>query len=214
MPNLRADAGPSEFESTLAVSALEASASRHALKPNGSIQPTEANLVDGARLYRDKCADCHGRPDNPDSDYGRSFYPRAPQFVKVPPRMTDHEKFYIIKHGVRWTAMPAWGNITADSEIAEVVTFLNHIGNRAVYSTGTAQAGWLKRSRDLLSSLAQKGGTGSAGVCRSMNYLAGSYRLPGFVSTASRDKAFRVGVARCAGHPCVVHKVPQSPHRK
>ena len=127
--NLRADAGPSEFESTLAVSALEASASRHALKPNGSIQPTEANLVDGARLYRDKCADCHGRPDNPDSDYGRSFYPHAPQFVKVPPRMTDHEKFYIIKHGVRWTAMPAWGNIMADSEIAEVVTFLNHIGN-------------------------------------------------------------------------------------
>ena len=22
------------------------------------------------------------------------------------------------------------------------------------------------------------------------------------------------GVARCAGHPCVVHKVPQSPHHK
>ena len=127
--NLRADAGPSEFESTLAVTALEASASRHAPKPNGSIQPTEANLVDGAKLYRDKCADCHGRPDNPDSDYGRSFYPRAPQFVKAPPRMTDQEKSFIIKHGVRWTAMPAWGNIMADSEIAQVVTFLNHIGN-------------------------------------------------------------------------------------
>ncbi len=127
--NLRADAGPSEFESTLAVTALEASAARHAPKQINPIQPTEANLVDGARLYRDKCADCHGRPDNPDSDYGRSFYPRAPQFMKAPPRMTDHEKFFIIKHGVRWTAMPAWGNIMADSEIGQVVTFLNHIDN-------------------------------------------------------------------------------------
>ncbi|MGC2184721.1 MAG: hypothetical protein WA637_15700, partial [Terriglobales bacterium] len=32
--NLRADAGPSEFESTLAATALEASAARHAPKPN------------------------------------------------------------------------------------------------------------------------------------------------------------------------------------
>jgi len=76
--NLRADAGPSWFESTLAVTALEASAARHALKQDNPIQPTEANLMDGARLYRDKCADCHGRPDNPDSDYGRSFYPERP----------------------------------------------------------------------------------------------------------------------------------------
>lgn len=43
--------------------------------------------------------------------------------------MTDHEKFFIIKHGVRWTAMPAWRNIMADSEIAQVVMFLDHIGN-------------------------------------------------------------------------------------
>jgi len=53
---------------------------RHATRPSRTIRfsRTEANLMDGARLYRDKCADCHGRPDNPDSDYGRSFYPRAP----------------------------------------------------------------------------------------------------------------------------------------
>jgi mono/diheme cytochrome c family protein len=127
--NLRADAGPSWFESTLAVTALEASAARHAPKQDNPIQPTEANLMDGARLYRDKCADCHGRPDNPDSDYGRSFYPRAPQFMKALPHMTKDEEFFIIKHGVRWTAMPAWGNIMADSEIGQIVTFLSDVGN-------------------------------------------------------------------------------------
>jgi hypothetical protein len=39
--NLRADAGPSWFESTLAVTALEASAARHAPKQDNPIQPTE-----------------------------------------------------------------------------------------------------------------------------------------------------------------------------
>ena len=127
--DLRADARPSWFESTLAATALEASAVRHAPERNNPIQPTEANLMDGARLYRDKCADCHGRPDNPESEYGRSFHPRAPQFMKALPRMTEDETFFIIKHGVRWTAMPAWTNIMADSEIGQVVTFLSHIGN-------------------------------------------------------------------------------------
>jgi hypothetical protein len=56
--DLRADAGPSWFESTLAVTAMETSAARHATKQDNPIQPAEANLIDGARLYRDKCADC------------------------------------------------------------------------------------------------------------------------------------------------------------
>ena len=39
--------------------------------------------------------------------------------------MPDHENFYIIKHGVRWTAMPAWGGVMTDSEIWQVVLALS-----------------------------------------------------------------------------------------
>ena len=81
----------------------------------------------GARLYRDKCADCHGRPDNPDSDYGKSFYPPAPQFMKAHPHLSDSQNFYIIRCGVRRTAMPAWGKIMVDGEIWQVVAFLDHL---------------------------------------------------------------------------------------
>ncbi len=127
--DLRAKPEPSWFESKLAVSALDASAARHAARQQNPIPPTEANLLDGARLYRDKCADCHGRPDNPMSDYGASFDPRAPQFMAAQSRQPDDQEFYVIKNGVRWSAMPAWGNIMADSEIWQVVTFLNHLEN-------------------------------------------------------------------------------------
>ncbi|MGA8500482.1 MAG: c-type cytochrome [Candidatus Sulfotelmatobacter sp.] len=127
--DLRANPEPSRLESELAVTALDASAARSALRLQNPISPTESNLLDGARLYRDKCADCHGRPDNPASDYGRSFNPRVPQFMMEQARKPENQTFFIIKYGVRWSAMPAWGNIMADSEIWQVVIFLNRIGS-------------------------------------------------------------------------------------
>lgn len=127
--NLRANAAPSLLESAVLDTALDASAARHAAEQRNPIPPTEANLLDGARLYRDKCADCHGRPDNPVSVYGTSFYPPAPQFVKERPRLTESQDFYVIKYGVRWAGMPAWGNIMVDSEIWQVIAFLGHLDN-------------------------------------------------------------------------------------
>lgn len=127
--DLRSDVPPSWLEAQLATNALNASAARHATQQNNPVSATEANLLDGARLYRDKCADCHGRPDNPVSDYGASFNPRAPQFMRAHPSLPENQEFYIIKYGVRRSAMPAWGNIMADSEIWQVVTFLDHLDN-------------------------------------------------------------------------------------
>jgi thiosulfate dehydrogenase len=125
--DLRANLPPSWLESELATAALDASAARHAPPQQNPIPPTEANLLDGARLYRDKCADCHGRPDNPSSDYGASFNPPATQFMQTRLRLPENQDFYLIKYGVRRSAMPDWGNIMADSEIWQVVTFLHHL---------------------------------------------------------------------------------------
>jgi len=124
--DLRADQNPSAWEEHLAGTAMDESTERHAPQQRNPLPATAENLLAGARLYRDKCSDCHGSPVNPNSDYGRSFYPRVPQFMKQAPDMPDHENFYLIKHGVRWTAMPAWGNIMTDSEIWQVVLVLNH----------------------------------------------------------------------------------------
>jgi hypothetical protein len=37
--------------------------------------------------------------------------------MKARPRLPENQNFYINKYGTRWTAMPAWGNIMADSEL-------------------------------------------------------------------------------------------------
>jgi thiosulfate dehydrogenase len=124
--DLRADQKPSALEERVAGSAMDASTERHAPQQDNPLPSTPENLLAGARLYRDKCSDCHGGPANPTSDYGGSFYLRAPQFMKQAPDMPEHENFYIVKHGVRWTAMPAWGNVMTDSEIWQVVLVLSH----------------------------------------------------------------------------------------
>ena len=127
LADVRADQPVPRWERALAMPSMDASTERHAPRLANPIPATAANLAAGASLYRDKCADCHGRPDNPVSDYGRSFYPPAPQFFRFAPDMPEYQNFYIIKHGVRWTAMPAWGHIMADSEMWQVAAVLSRI---------------------------------------------------------------------------------------
>ena len=125
--NIEADHPPMPLERKLAMAAMDASAERHAPDTKNPVQPTEQNLVEGARLYLNHCAGCHGLPANRDSQFGRSFYPPVPQFFKEAPDMPDNENFYITQHGVRLTGMPSWNKTLSDTQIWTVVTFLRQI---------------------------------------------------------------------------------------
>ena len=80
--------------------------------------------MQGAKLYRQMCARCHGVSSKSDNSYGRSFYPPAPLLPLRKTSYSDTEMFWIVKHGIRNTAMPAWGNLLADDEIWRVVTLI------------------------------------------------------------------------------------------
>lgn len=125
--NIEADRPISGAEKKLAMSALDASVERHAPELKNPLQPTEQNLVEGARLYLNHCAGCHGLPSNRDSQFGRSFHPPVPQFFKDAPDMPEHHNFYITQHGVRFTGMPAWNKTLSDTQIWMIVTFLSQI---------------------------------------------------------------------------------------
>lgn len=124
---LEADQPLSAFERKIAMSAVDASVDRHAPGLKNPIQPTDENLIEGARIYLNHCAGCHGLPSNPDGQFGRSFYPPVPQFFKDAPDMPDNQNFYITQHGIRWTGMPAWSKTLSEQQIWTVVTFLSRI---------------------------------------------------------------------------------------
>jgi len=125
--DLRADTRPSAFENGAAMSFMDASTERHAPDRKNPFQPTEPNLLEGMKLYRDHCALCHGAPGRPERNFGHPFYPPAPQFMEDAPDMPENQNFFIIQHGVRWTGMPAWRNTLSDEQIWKVVTFLAHM---------------------------------------------------------------------------------------
>jgi mono/diheme cytochrome c family protein len=41
--------------------------------------------------------------------------------------MPENQNFYILQHGIRWTAMPGWKNVLSEQEIWQLVAFLNHV---------------------------------------------------------------------------------------
>lgn len=56
-----------------------------------------------------------------------ALYPRAPQFTKDAPHMPENQNFYIIRHGVRLSGMPAWRQVLTEQEVWQVTDFLSHM---------------------------------------------------------------------------------------
>jgi cytochrome c553 len=85
----------------------------------------EAQVLKGAGHFESGCRPCHGAPDLPHP-------PRVPQAMLPPPpnlseRCRDYdaeELFYIVKHGLKFTGMPAWPSQVRDDEVTAVVAFL------------------------------------------------------------------------------------------
>jgi len=125
--DLRADIQPSSFERRNARALVDASTDRHAPEQKNPIEPSEANLIEGVRLYNTHCAECHGAPDHPERKFGHPLYPPTPLFTEDTPDMPENQNFYIIQHGVRWTGMPAWKNTLSEEQIWTLVTFLSHM---------------------------------------------------------------------------------------
>ena len=122
--NFSADQQPSEFERGLAMSAVDASVARRSPPERSTPQSSEADLLEGMKLYKTNCSVCHGDPGTPERVLGKSFNPPVPQFMTEAADMPANQNFYIIKHGLRWTGMPAWGKTLKDGEIWKLTAFL------------------------------------------------------------------------------------------
>ncbi|MBO0724067.1 MAG: cytochrome c [Blastocatellia bacterium] len=124
---VNADRRPPAWEARLLGMAVHTSVARRAEERPNPLPPTEENLVAGAEIYMRMCAKRHGRPNGGPSIYGASFYPPAPQLAAHPPQYTEAELFWIVKHGIRNTAMPTWGGQLSDEDIWQVVAILKRL---------------------------------------------------------------------------------------
>jgi mono/diheme cytochrome c family protein len=121
-----ADNPPGSLERALASRALDEYADKHKPAGGNPVQPTPANLVEGARGYEEHCALCHGGAKAKISPMRHKFNPPAPQLIDRIPHDDDAWLFWVTKHGVRMTGMPAWDGILSDDEMWKVVAFIKH----------------------------------------------------------------------------------------
>ena len=87
----------------------------------------DANRISkGASEYAEMCSGCHLAPGMKRTEISQGLYPRAPE-LRRGTDLTPAEQFWIIKHGVKMTGMPAWG-ITHDDELLwDVVAFVRKL---------------------------------------------------------------------------------------
>lgn len=55
---------------------------------------------------------------------GRGLRPQPPPLADVVAEWSAAELFWIIKHGIRMTGMPAWGPTHGDEEVWAIVAFV------------------------------------------------------------------------------------------
>ncbi len=80
----------------------------------------------GAGEYTEMCSECHLAPGMDRTEISQGLYPRAPQ-LRRKSDLTPAEQFWIIKHGVKMTGMPAWGVTHDDDLLWDLVAFVRKL---------------------------------------------------------------------------------------
>ena len=79
----------------------------------------------GRAAYTGSCAVCHGAKGDGRGAFGRTTYPDATDFTSDAAKgKTDAQLFWIIKNGLGFTAMPAFGGQYKDDQIWAMVTYI------------------------------------------------------------------------------------------
>jgi mono/diheme cytochrome c family protein len=89
-----------------------------------SAHSSPADMQSGAKIFADKCADCHG----PNGKGGGQM--KTPDFTNpaVQAVLSDETVRKTILQGKPGTAMPAWGGKLSDSEVNAVTAFVKSLG--------------------------------------------------------------------------------------
>lgn len=112
------------------------------------------DLIAGGQDYNEMCVDCHLKPGKRQSDIRQGLYPQPPN-LSIPPflHFTGHNserrtqlarrQFWVIKHGIKASGMPAWGPTHDDKRIWRIVAFLQELPQLSAeqYQIITARGG-------------------------------------------------------------------------
>ncbi len=83
-----------------------------------------SRILKGASHYHFGCAPCHGSPIWQKPRVAQQLIPRPPSLTAAASNWSSAELFYIVKHGIKFTGMPAFPSQHRDDEVWDVVAYL------------------------------------------------------------------------------------------
>lgn len=118
-------AAPMPFEEFFAKAAMRARINRERPK-SVPFTADEANYLEGATVYRENCAVCHGLPGAPQSSIAKGMFPEAPQLFRGKGVTDDEpgETYWKVVNGIRMTGMPAFRQSLSEHQAWEVTLML------------------------------------------------------------------------------------------
>lgn len=81
----------------------------------------------GAGHFHAGCAFCHGSPGTPVGAAALRMLPPPPELQDKVAEWTDQELFWIVRHGIKYTGMPAWPVQGRGDEVWALVAFLRRL---------------------------------------------------------------------------------------
>jgi mono/diheme cytochrome c family protein len=96
---------------------------------------TSDRLLAGGADYNEMCSSCHLKPGKTSSDFTLGLYPAPPNLAlshaehphSDSEEEADKRRFWIIKHGIKASGMPAWAPGHDDERIWNMVSFIKRL---------------------------------------------------------------------------------------
>jgi mono/diheme cytochrome c family protein len=96
-----------------------------------------SNLITGFSHYNEMCVGCHGAPGMEPAEMAEGLYPEPPILYKLNRSRNGKESdvevgketaefFWIIRNGIKMTAMPGFGPTHSDEKIWAITAFVVH----------------------------------------------------------------------------------------
>jgi mono/diheme cytochrome c family protein len=91
------------------------------------VVPALDNPAQGAVLYKRHCQQCHGGPGVAQDLIGLSMQPVPGPLVDASRRFRANELYWVVRHGIKMSGMPAWEFRLHDEQIWALVAFLQQL---------------------------------------------------------------------------------------
>ncbi|MDP2129224.1 MAG: cytochrome c [Pseudohongiella sp.] len=88
---------------------------------------SEAMVEKGTAQYKAMCQHCHAGPGVQRSEWAKGMLPQPPHLVDKASEWEPNEIFWLVKHGVKMTGMPAFGPTHNDDILWSIAAFVREL---------------------------------------------------------------------------------------